>query len=213
MKTLVFQLQESFDNNDLPLLSERFTGIAEKGQEENYIAFRFSKISTDDILKISCGNNAHFTGPNGGTSLGKEITIGTSNDRYRLYIDTGTTTSFSIDKPEISNVVNSQLMLEENLSNLPNDMFINATIFYGMLNIVGGVTDLVTKMPKIEVAFLQYSQMTGTLESMADMLKDNRDNGSTLKVTGNNLVTYNGSTFDNVVKTITFDGAGGYTVS
>lgn len=80
--------------------------------------------------------------------------------------------------------------------------------------ISGNINELIAlrKLTRLEIS--SNLSATGTIESLADGLKNYRTSGSTLVIITNEKITYGGNTFANgTTKTITFDGSGGYSVS
>jgi hypothetical protein len=78
----------------------------------------------------------------------------------------------------------------------------------------GNIGELVSlrKLTRLEIS--SNLSATGTIESLADGLKNYRTSGSTLVIITNEKITYGGNTFTNgTTKTITFDGSGGYSVA
>ena len=70
--------------------------------------------------------------------------------------------------------------------------------------------------PLLKLATLNIykSRMTGSIEGLADAQKASRNNGDTLTIKCNGIITYNDTAVtENTNKIITFDGQGGYTVT
>lgn len=88
-------------------------------------------------------------------------------------------------------------------------------------NCIGSINTL-SSLPLSYIEFTSSTSIEGSVDVLAAALAPNKENGNTLKVTGNSVITYKPNadhTGDDTIipngttKTVTFDGHGGYSIA